>query len=174
MVVKIPKESNQQLADLRKGIAHCISSVLAARGSTAIVHDNWALHYDLDETIEAISLPNGRIHSWIIRISSIGSEAQTVGAMMIEMPLEVRITGFVGYQYGTDNNSRQSLLEKECKDIIKTLYLNQGHLGMDNPGPLRNVGFLTFEDIDVRGFGSGSDIIIAEGRLTLEWRENMI
>lgn len=169
--IRIPKQATNEFVELRKGIAACIKAVVP---SDAVVYDNWALKYDLNETIELLSNDN-IIHAWLVSVKAIDVERRRVGGALLSMPLTVRIWGFIGYSY-SPNGDRQSMLEKECKDIIRVIELNQDHLGMDldqfNPC-IEQVGILTFPDIDVHAWGSASDVMVAQGTLLVDWAEHI-
>lgn len=172
-MIKIPQASDYEFTDLRNGIARCIQAVIPS----AIVYNNWAMKYGLEETISLLTGPEGYIHAWLISISEMGSLTSKGGAVSVgemDFPLTVRIWGFIGNSYGGNIGSRQDIIERECKEIVKVLWLNQATLGMNNPKNLaqdKPLGFVRFTDIDVKPFGSGDDIIVAEGFMDVTWRE---
>ncbi len=114
----------------------------------------------------------------MVGIKGIDVRNTRAGGAAIEMPLTIAVNGYIGYRYGTDSASRQAILEKECKEIIKIFYLNKGIYGMDNASARDSLAtvddneqFLTFNDISVQGFGSKDTVLIAEGTMTIVWKE---
>ena len=170
-MIKLPVKSTCTLHHLRDGIAKCIIEVV---DSDCIVHNNWAMKYSLEETMELIS-KDDVIHSWMVSIDEIVPEEKSIGGRvgggLINVPLDVRIWGFIGYEYGSDGSSRTAILEQECLEIIKILYLNEETLGMTDFSCLQDSELLQFDSLTTRSFGSGNDVIIAEGSLKVDWSE---
>lgn len=172
--VRIPKASPHDFSELRDGLAECIK----ATGTGARVHNNWAMYSTLDETLQSLTNADKLIHAWMVGIKGIDVRNTRAGGAAIEMPLTIAVNGYIGYRYGTDSVSRQAILERECRDIIKIFYLNKGIYGMENVSARDSLAtvddneqFLTFNDISVQGFGSKDTVLIAEGTMTIVWKE---
>lgn len=155
--------------DVRKGLKACIQAV----APTARVYSRWPLKYDIGQTINllASSKDNKRVHAWIIGISRAEPYSDKIGGYALQWELNVRIWGFVGYVDGADDNSTQDILEEEARKVAQVIFLNQKHLAMNSTAGLKDVGYLIFEDIDVHGFGSGDDVHVAQGNLTIRLGE---
>lgn len=149
---------------LRLALKNCIEAV----APNARVYSSWPLKYDIGETISLLKsdAENGRVHAWMISISEAEPIDRKAGGRNLEWILNVRIWGFLGYQM-THDDATQTELENEAKKVAQIIYLNDKHLGMDDTQGLKKVDMLVFDDIDVHAFGSGSDVHVAQGNLTI-------
>lgn len=170
MAIKIPKALTRDFVELREGIANCISAL----NTGAIVHNNWIMQSDIEDTLNMLEDANGKVHGWMVSIDSVEPTEPRTGVNYIEYDINVRIWGLMGYYYEASRDSAQSILEKECRDVIRVILLNRSTLGMDDttPIPIKPIDSLPrFEDIDVKAFGRGSDVIVAQGNLRVIWTE---
>lgn len=165
--IDIPVQDEVSIADFRDAIAKCIDAL----DTGAIVHNNWEFKYNWQETVDYLT-PTGSnvVHAWLVSVSEINEESVLEGGDVLYLPLTVKIWGLIGYEYGTSNESRQATLEKECLQIIKVLYMNRLHFGMDNAENFDKVGTLTFDEIDVKAWGTGNDILVAQGQMEVRWK----
>lgn len=153
---------------VREGIQRCIKSV----APTAVVYSRWPLKFDIGRTAELLKsdADNGNIHAWIIGVNQATPFMDRVGGEMIQWKLNIRVWGFIGYEYGIDNDNPQNVLEDECRKIAQCLWLNRATLTLDDPLCLKDVGYLVFDDIDTHGFGQ-DDIIVARGEIEITLKE---
>ncbi len=156
---------------LREGIARCIKAV----APTARVYDRWPLKFNIGKTAELLRSDTdaGKIHAWIIGINKAEPyNDRSGGENLLLWDLDVRIWGFMGYEYGIDSANPQNDLENECRKIAQVIQLNKIHLTMDISQCLKEVGYVQFEDIDTQGFGQ-DDIIVAQGMLEVKLKETL-
>lgn len=152
---------------IRQGLKRCIEAV----APNARIYDRWPLKFDPGQTAELLKSPiENRIHSWIIGINAADTEEDRVGGGVIFYNLNIRIWGFIGYEYGIDSDNPQNTIETEARKITQVIYANREHLTLDFTQSLHEVGLLTFRDIDAQGFGR-DDVIIAQGELRIKIRE---
>ena len=157
--------------EIRRGVKRCIK----AGAPTARVYSRWPLKYDIGQTIKLLkSTSDERIHSWMISVASATPSQYKIGGHVVEWNITLRIWGFMGYAFGTDDANTQDVIENEAKYIGDILFLNRSHLGLENSEGLSEVGFLVFEDIDVHGFGEGVDVHVAQGSLTFRLSEQLL
>lgn len=155
---------------LRQGIKLCIQ----AGAPNAIVYSRWPLKFSVGDTVELLksNRDNDRVHAWIVGVETASPADRKAGGNALEWDLKLRIWGFVGYEYGQDDDTTQDIIENEARLITSILYLNRKNLGMDDIRGLKDVGLLSFTDIDVHGFGSGDDVHVAQGTLSITLSEN--
>lgn len=157
---------------LRKGLRECVLAV----APSARVYSSWPLKYDIGETVGLLRSENDsdKIHSWIIGVNRAEPFADKAGGYNLQWDLNIRIWGFVGYE-AIHDDSVQHTLELECQKITQVIYLNQKHLGMDDTSAIKGGNFMvTWEDIDVAAFGSGNDVYVAQGNLSIILSENFV
>ena len=166
IVLPTPQKEQDWLL-LRQGLARLIVAV----APTARVYERWPLKFEPGKTAELLK-PVGSdvIHSWIIGINRAIPKEEKIGGSVIQWDLNIRIWGFIGYEYGADSDNPQNTIELEAKRITQVIYLNREHLTLDNTQALKEVGLLEFPDIDAQGFGR-DDIIVAQGELNIEVEE---
>lgn len=171
IIVPIPAQTiTRTLPDLRRGLAELIQTAVPE----AHVYSRWPLKYSIGDTVELLrsNRDNGRVHAWIMAVNRIEPDTERkAGGNYIEWDLSVRIWGFVGYEFGVDDDTTQDIIENEARLISSVIYLNRLHLGLDDPKGLKNVGLLTFDDIDVHGMESSGDVHVAQGTLAITLSE---
>lgn len=154
--------------DLRKGLRDCVKAV----ATTARVYSRWPLKYDIGKTVTLLeSSSEDRVHAWIISINKASPYNEKAGGNNLQWDLTVRIWGFLGYEYGLDDDDNaQNILEEEARKVAQVIFMNRKHLGMDDTQALKDVGYLNFTDIDTHGFGE-DDVIVAQGELNITLSE---
>lgn len=164
----VPTTIEPSWMDLRTALQRCIKLAAPA----AKVYARWPLKFDLARTAELLksSEDNGRIHSWIMGVSKATSYTDRNGPHILIWDLTIKIWGFIGYEYGIDDDNTQNVLEDECRKIGQVLAYNREHLSLDNTSGLKEVGWIRFEEIDTEGFGQ-DDIIVARGELDIKMYE---
>lgn len=164
-VVPVNPQLEQDWLLLRQGL----SRIVQYAAPKARVYDRWPLKFEIGKTAELLksSADGGIIHSWIIGIREAVPYYDRAGGNGLLWDLQVRIWGFIGYQYGVDSDNPQNTIEAECKKIAQAVYVNRDHLTLDYTQALKEVGFLEFRDIDAQGFGR-DDIIVAQGEMNIK------
>lgn len=169
VILPNPQEEQDWLL-VRQGLSRIIEAV----APTARVYERWPLKFDTGQTAELLksSADNGRIHAWIIGISSAIPYIDRVGggSSLVIWDLTFRIWGFIGYEYGIDSDNPQNTIETECRKLVQAMHLNRDHLTLDWTQCLKDVGELEFPDIDAQGFGR-DDIIVAQGEMKIKLKE---
>lgn len=154
--------------DLRIAIKGCIEAV----APKANVFSDWPLKYDIGMTKKLLisTKDSNKVHAWLISINSAEPYDEKAGGYNLHWDLNVRIWGFVGYT-GEHDETVQNTIEEESRAISQIIYLNQKHLGLTDTSALKKVGYLIWDDIDVHAFGSGDDIHVAQGNLSVTLSE---
>lgn len=156
---------------LREGIARCIGAV----APNARVYDRWPLKFSVGKTAELLrsDADSGKIHAWIIGINKAEPYSDRSGGQnLILWDLDIRIWGFMGYEYGVDSANPQNDLENECRKITQVIQMNNVDLTLDIAQCVKEVGYVRFDDIDTQGFGQ-DDIIVAQGTLEVKLKETL-
>lgn len=169
-ITPLNPQQQQDWLLIRQGLARLVAYITPH----AKVYDRWPLKFDVGETAELLKSSsiedNGRIHAWIIGISSAIPDEDRVGGTALMWNLTVRIWGFIGYEYGVDSDNPQNTIETESRKLTQIIRLNRDHLTLDNTQCLKEVGLLEFPDIEAQGFGR-DDIIVAQGELAIRLKE---
>lgn len=153
---------------LREGIKSCIKEVVG----DAVVYSSWPLRYSVGDTVRLLtSKAEGKVHAWIIGINRAQVYADKVGGHQLEWELNVRIWGFFGYD-STYTADVQNAAEEEIKAVTRVIYANAKTFNMESTQALATDGIIDWDDIDVQAFGSGDDVLVAQGSLTIKAREN--
>ncbi len=149
-------------SELRGKLKDCIKVV----APTAVVYKSWPLKYDIPETIRLLQSEayDNLVHAWMISINRAEPYLDKVGGSNLKWKLNIRVWGFVGYQQDHDDTT-QDVMESECRAISQVLYMNRKNLGLSDAEALKELGLITWEDIDVHAFGDGNDVHVAQGDL---------
>lgn len=168
-ITEVIPQKEMDWLPLRQGLARLIKHV----ATTAIVYERWPLKFEIGKTAELLksTADGGKIHAWIIGINSAIPYNDRNGGNLILWDLTVRVWGFIGYDYGLDSANAQNTIETECRKLTQLIMVNKDHLTLDNTQCLKEVGFLSFPDIDAKGFGR-DDIIVAQGELPIKLIES--
>src|SRR3954464_5229346 len=104
IIVPTPAQTiTRSLPDLRKGLA----ALLQAAVPEARIYSRWPLKYSIGDTVDLLksNRDNDRVHAWIMAVNRIESDVERkAGGNYIEWDLSVRIWGFVGYEFGQDDD----------------------------------------------------------------------
>lgn len=148
-----------------------LKDIVQAAAPSARVWSRWALKYDLEQTVGLLTAQSDQIHSWMLSVDRVTTDAPKAGGGEFEYNLRIRIWGFLEQVMGDDETNSQNDFENEVDDVIAYLQANRlNRLGIsesEGGGYIRDVGFPTFEPIEVHGFGDGIDVHVAQGSLDI-------
>jgi hypothetical protein len=127
------------------------------------------MRFDLDSTISMLLNSSEEIHSWMVTVEEVNPDVQKTGGTEYETVLNIKIWGFLSYDYGNDDTNSQDTFEDEVDDVIATLKA-QGKapymFGISSNDGVEAIKDLVLPDsfkLDVMGFGEGYDIHVAQG-----------